>query len=66
MSQAHLLDHLETAKKLAELSHRPFLAYLIRMAKEEAVRAERERPARMITSVLKSPSPSAFGDATTT
>jgi len=38
MSQAHLIDHLNTAKKLAELSGRPFVAYLINIAREAAVR----------------------------
>lgn len=43
MSQAHLIDHLEAAKKLAQLSERPFVAYLIQMAKEAALKAGRER-----------------------
>ena len=34
MSQVHLVDHLEAAKKLAELSDKPFVAYMIQMAKE--------------------------------
>jgi len=38
MSQAHLIDHLNTAKKLAELSGRPFVAYLINIAREAAIR----------------------------
>ena len=43
MSQAHLIDHLEGAKKLAELSDQPFVAYLIKMAKDAAIKAESER-----------------------
>jgi hypothetical protein len=43
MSQAHLIDHLETAKKLAELSDRHFVAYLIKIAKEAAIREEASR-----------------------
>lgn len=40
MSQMHLIDHLDTAKKLAELNQRPLLVYLIELAKEEAFRPE--------------------------
>ncbi|MFP3546660.1 hypothetical protein SB748_24695 [Rhizobium sp. SIMBA_035] len=43
MSQVHLIDHLETAKKLAELSDRPVVAYLIQMAKDAALKAEANR-----------------------
>jgi hypothetical protein len=34
MSQVHLVDHLDAAKKLAILSEQPFVAYLIQMAKD--------------------------------
>ncbi|MDM9625413.1 hypothetical protein QTL95_05875 [Rhizobium sp. S152] len=37
MSQLHLIDHLDAARMLAERGDRPFLAYLIRMAKDEAL-----------------------------
>ncbi|MET3858773.1 MULTISPECIES: hypothetical protein [unclassified Rhizobium] len=43
MSQVHLVDHLEAAKKLAELSDKPFVAYMIQMAKDAALRPETER-----------------------
>lgn len=43
MSQVHLIDHLDAAKKLAELSDQPFIAYLIKMAKDAAIKAEAER-----------------------
>ena len=43
MSQVHLIDHLEAAKKLAELSDQPFVVYLIKMAKDAAIKAEAER-----------------------
>lgn len=43
MTQVHLIDHLEAAKKLAELSDQPFVAYLIAMAKDAAIKAEAER-----------------------
>ncbi|MDM9646560.1 hypothetical protein [Rhizobium sp. S163] len=38
MSQMHLIDHLDTARKLAEINQRPLLVYLIELAKEEAFR----------------------------
>jgi hypothetical protein len=38
MSQMHLIDHLDTARKLAEINQRPLLVYLIELAKEETFR----------------------------
>lgn len=43
MSQVHLIDHLDAAKKLAQLSDQLFVAYLIQMAKDAAFRAEATR-----------------------
>jgi hypothetical protein len=43
MSQVHLIDHLDAAKKLATLSEQPFVVYLIEMAKDAAIKAEGQR-----------------------
>ena len=42
MTKLHLVDHLDAALKLAELNHMTFVAYLIKMAKDAAVRPEKE------------------------
>ncbi len=39
MSNMHLVEHLDAAQKIAEVSNEPFLVYLIVMAKEEAAKA---------------------------
>ncbi|MBO9198249.1 hypothetical protein J5277_29390 [Rhizobium sp. 16-449-1b] len=38
MSHMHLVDHLDAAKKIAELSNKLFLIYLIDMAKDEVMK----------------------------
>lgn len=43
MSQVHLIDHLDAAKKLAVSSDQLFVAYLIQMAKDATRRQEAER-----------------------
>ena len=40
--QLHLVDHLDAALKLAEINRMTFVAYLIKMAKEAAVRPKTE------------------------
>jgi hypothetical protein len=40
MRHSHLVEHLEAACKLAEADGDPFLAYLIKMAKEAASKRE--------------------------
>ncbi|WP_156408781.1 hypothetical protein [Rhizobium sp. Root708] len=42
MTKLHLVDHLDAALKLAEMNRMTFVAYLIRMAKEAAVRPKTE------------------------
>ncbi len=45
MSQVHLVDHLDVAKKLAIVSEQPFVAYLIQMAKDAT--SESRQPTEM-------------------
>ena len=48
MFQAHLIDHLNTALRLAELSGRPFVAYLIRMARDAAATSKTKRQSKPV------------------
>ena len=42
MLASHLVDHLNAAKKLAQLTNQPFVVYLIQMAIDAAIRASRK------------------------
>jgi len=42
MLATHLVDHLNAAKKLAQLTNQPFVVYLIQMAIDAAIRASRK------------------------
>lgn len=42
MLASHLVDHLNAAKKLAQLTNQPFVVYLIQMAIDAAIPASRK------------------------
>lgn len=52
MSHMHLVDHLDAAKRIAELSNQSFLIYLIDMAKDEVMKTSETAQEHLRTDLI--------------